>query len=156
MPIRPELRWFYPIDWPQLSHWVRFTRAGGQCERCKRPHATMLICAANGSWRDDRTGQWRDSKGAIIPTPSSIAGTRLTLAMLATAHLDHNPSHNRPRNLAALCQRCHLLHDRPHHLTQRRLTHRRRWAIGDLFLGRYPAISASTASRRPRSAAMPD
>ena len=29
MPIRPELRYFYPIDWPQISHWVRFVRAKG-------------------------------------------------------------------------------------------------------------------------------
>jgi hypothetical protein len=29
VPIKPELRWFYPIDWPQISHWVRFVRAKG-------------------------------------------------------------------------------------------------------------------------------
>ena len=33
MPIRPELRWFYPIDWPELSRAIRFGRAGGRCER---------------------------------------------------------------------------------------------------------------------------
>ena len=37
------------------------------------------------------------------------------------------------------CQRCHMLHDRQHHLVQRWLTYRRRLAIGDLFLGSYPA-----------------
>ena len=26
MPIRPEYRWFYPIDWPQLSAVIRFRR----------------------------------------------------------------------------------------------------------------------------------
>jgi hypothetical protein len=31
MPIRAEMRWFYPIDWPQLSRHVRFERAGGIC-----------------------------------------------------------------------------------------------------------------------------
>jgi hypothetical protein len=40
------------------------------------------------------------------------------------------------RNLRALCQRCHMLHDRPHHLAQRRITYRQRLAVGDLFLGR--------------------
>jgi hypothetical protein len=29
MPIRAEMRWFYPIDWPQLSQHVRFERASG-------------------------------------------------------------------------------------------------------------------------------
>lgn len=38
MPIKPELRYFYPIDWPQISHWVRFVRAKGHCQVCGRPH----------------------------------------------------------------------------------------------------------------------
>ena len=57
-----------------------------------------------------------------------------------TAHLDGNPTNNRLRNLRALCQRCHMLHDRPHHLAQRWITYRRRWAVGDLFLGAYVAL----------------
>ncbi len=28
MPIKAEMRWFYPIDWPQLSNHIRFERAG--------------------------------------------------------------------------------------------------------------------------------
>ena len=40
-------------------------------------------------------------------------------------------------NLKSLCQRCHMLHDRPHHLRQRWITYRRRYALGDLFLGPY-------------------
>lgn len=40
-------------------------------------------------------------------------------------------------NLHAWCQRCHMVHDFDHHLAQRRLTERSRWAIGDLFTGRY-------------------
>jgi len=27
MPIKRELRFLYPIDWPQVSRWVRFVRA---------------------------------------------------------------------------------------------------------------------------------
>ena len=38
MPIRREYRWFYPIDWPQLSAAIRFGRAKGRCEHCRRPH----------------------------------------------------------------------------------------------------------------------
>jgi hypothetical protein len=60
---------------------------------------------------------------------------RLTRVVLAAAHLDNDPANNRLTNLRGLCQRCHMLHDRPFHLIQRWLTHRRRWAIGDLFLG---------------------
>jgi hypothetical protein len=30
-----------------------------------------------------------------------------------------------------------MLHDRPHHLAERRLAYLRRWAMGDLFQGPY-------------------
>jgi hypothetical protein len=43
--------------------------------------------------------------------------------VLAAAHLDHDPRNNRLRNLRSLCQRCHMIHDRPHHLVQRRITY---------------------------------
>ena len=57
--------------------------------------------------------------------------------VLAAAHLDHDPTNNRLRNLRSLCQRCHMLHDRTYHLAQRRITYRLRRALGDLFLGPY-------------------
>jgi hypothetical protein len=53
------------------------------------------------------------------------------------------------RNLLALCQRCHILHDRPHHLVQRWITYRRRLATGDLFLGPYSALIAELTSTTP-------
>ncbi len=62
---------------------------------------------------------------------------RTTRVLLAAAHLDHDPANNRLRNLKSLCQRCHMLHDRQHHLEQRWVTYRRRYAVGDLFLGLY-------------------
>ncbi len=72
--------------------------------------------------------------------------------VLAAAHLDHDPANNRLRNLRALCQRCHMLHDRAHHLAQRWITYRRRYALGDLFLGPYPdrpyPNSRAAAARR--------
>lgn len=43
-----------------------------------------------------------------------------TRIVITIAHLDHQPENNSPVNLRALCQRCHLGHDRPHHLAVRR------------------------------------
>ena len=63
---------------------------------------------------------------------------RRTRVVLAAAHLDHDPGNNRLRNLKSLCQRCHMIHDRPHHLARRQITYLRRRALGDLFLGPYP------------------
>jgi hypothetical protein len=68
--------------------------------------------------------------------------------VLAAAHLDHNPRNNRMRNLKSLCQRCHMIHDRPHHLAQRRITYLLRRAIGDLFLGPYSAVEFASQSLR--------
>ena len=135
MPIRPALRWYYPIDWPQLSHWVRFIRARGHCEQCCRPHGNMILCVPDGCWRDPKSGIWRDGHGKATTFPNQVA--HYTNVALAAAHLDHDPSNNRRSNLRALCQRCHMRHDRPHHAAQRWLTYRKRWAIGDLFLGLY-------------------
>lgn len=143
MPIRPELKYFYPIDWPQVSQWVRFVRARGRCERCGRPHGETVSRLDDGRWWDDAQAIWRDGSGgkAPSPAPGTDAGVRTTKVVLAAAHLDHNPSHcgRKHRNIRALCQRCHLLHDRAEHRRQIRLTLRRRRAIGDLFWGPYPS-----------------
>ncbi|GBQ93606.1 hypothetical protein AA3250_2871 [Gluconobacter albidus NBRC 3250] len=71
------------------------------------------------------------------PDLIELLQVRETKVSLAAAHLNHDPTSNLWRNLRALCQRCHLLHDRMYHLAQRRLTLRRRLALGDLFEGPY-------------------
>ena len=61
MPIKPELRYFYPIDWPQVSHWVRFVRAGGKCQVCGRPHGQTVRHLGDGRWWDEEAAdlaQW--------------------------------------------------------------------------------------------------
>ena len=50
MPIKPELRYYYPIDWPQVSRWVRFVRAKGCCETCGRPHGQVVRHLGDGRW----------------------------------------------------------------------------------------------------------
>ena len=143
MPIRRELRALYPPHWPELSRRIRFERAGGRCQSCGRPHLTRLRCLPDGRWFDVAAQTWRDRRGQPCRWPDLIDAIRLrtTRVVLAAAHLDSDPANNRLRNLRALCQRCHLLHDRPHHLAQRWTTYRRRWALGDLFLGTYGAAA---------------
>jgi hypothetical protein len=46
MPIRREYRWFYPIDWPQLSAAIRFDRA--------KADASIVV---------DRTAAWSFTSG---------------------------------------------------------------------------------------------
>lgn len=40
--------------------------------------------------------------------------------ILTTAHIDRNRDNNSFQNLAALCQRCHLNHDRADHIAKRK------------------------------------
>ena len=141
MPIRPEFRWLYPIDWLQLSAMVRFGRARGRCEGCGRPHGQHVVHLGDGRWWDGEASTWRNGRGRALrslPAPEQwTIPLTTTRVVLACAHLDHDPGNNRLRNLKALCQRCHMLHDRPEHRRRRWLTLRMRKAIGDLFSGRY-------------------
>jgi hypothetical protein len=147
MPIRSELRTLYPPNWAALSRRIRFERAGGRCQGCGRPHLARVRCLPDGRWFDETARTWRDRRGRPARWPDLIDAVhlRLTRVVLAAAHLDNNPSNNRLSNLKGLCQRCHMLHDRPFHLAQRWLTYRRRWAVGDLFLGRYSGHTSAVA-----------
>ena len=150
MPIRPELRPLYPKNWQELSRHVRFERARGKCKRCGRPHLARLRCLPDGRWFDEQAATWRNRRGRPARWPDLVEATRfrVTRVVLAAAHMDSDPTNNRLENLRALCQRCHMLHDRQHHLVQRWLTYRRRLAIGDLFLGSYPALITAGSNRR--------
>jgi hypothetical protein len=145
LPIRPEFRWLYPIDWPQLSALIRFERAKGRCQCCGRPHGKLVYHLGDGRWFDDERQVWRNGKGRVLsrlpPQPGTTSlpdlSMRTSRVVLATAHLDHDPTNNRPRNLKALCQRCHMLLDQAEHRLQRSATLFKRKASGDLFLGPY-------------------
>ena len=153
MPIRAELRTLYPRNWRAVSHDVRFNRAGGRCQFCRRPHLARVRCLPDGRWYDAGAALWRNGRGRPARWPDLVEAVamRFTRVVLAAAHLDHDPRHNsRRRNLRALCQRCHILHDRPYHLAQRRISYRQRSAMGDLFLGPYrPDLPPPRAARVP-------
>ena len=123
MPIRRHHRWLYPIDWRELSASIRFRRAKGRCECCGRPHGRVVLHLGDGRWWDDEAHRWRDGSGRLVrrlkPPHSLLEPTRTTRVVLATAHRDHDPTNNAASNLAALCQRCHILHDREEHLRRR-------------------------------------
>jgi hypothetical protein len=150
MPIAPENRWLYPIDWRELSQLIRFGRAKGRCERCSRPHGAEVVThLGNGTWWDAEREVWRDGRGRRVrglPRPEVMEASQpwlaglgpkpqlpVTRVVLASAHLDHDPGHNRSRNLAALCQRCHMLHDAPEHRRTRWRKRFKRRAAADLL-----------------------
>ncbi len=91
----------YPADWEEISHHIRFVRAGGRCEgspvypTCRAEHGK----------------------------PHPATGSKVVLTV---AHLDHDPSNNDPGNLRAMCQRCHLAHDAQQHRISSAKTRRRK------------------------------
>jgi len=94
MPIDPEKKKRYPKNWKQISEYIRFKRAGNKCE-------------------------WCDAKN-YEPHPDTGSKVILTVAHV----FDKTKSNCSLDNLAALCQRCHLNHDRKDHLAKQRMN---RW-----------------------------
>ncbi|MGU3662643.1 hypothetical protein ACLBX9_00435, partial [Methylobacterium sp. A49B] len=95
MPIRPEHRFFYPIDWPQLSAVIRFGRARSCCEGCGRPHGRMVYHLGDGRWWDAEAGRWRDGWGRrvrITVDADILSRVSRTRVVLAAAHRDHDTS----------------------------------------------------------------
>lgn len=95
----------YPSDWPKIRAAI-LKRAGNRCEGTPQfPHCR----AENGK-----------------PHPETD-----TRVVLTTAHMwDDDKMNCDPANLRALCQRCHLNWDRPHHLAvQKKNREARRLAV---------------------------
>lgn len=130
MPIRPDLKALYPANWREISHRIRFERAGGKCERCGAPHMMEIVRSSINPrlflvWDEQEYGYTTPDgiriKFSEIPGEFDVYAKH-TRVVLTTAHLDHNPANNDESNLAALCQRCHLAHDQQHHTTNRKRT----------------------------------
>lgn len=102
-PIRPENRARYGPDWATFSRTIRFDRARGRCE-----------CAGECG-RGTHTGRCPNTHGQ----PAYGTGSRV---ILTVAHLCHTPECR--DHVRAMCQGCHLHHDREHHTTTRAATRR--------------------------------
>ena len=79
MPIKPELRYYYPIDWPQVSRWVRFVRAKGRCEACGRPHGQVVrhLATVAGGTKCSRPGAMAvAARSLALPRPRSSRAER--------------------------------------------------------------------------------
>jgi hypothetical protein len=107
MPIRPENRRRYPMNWREIVALVRL-RSKDYCEGSP----IYPDCrAANGK-------------------PHPVTGSTV---VLTTAHLDHTPENIDLASLRHWCQRCHLTYDADHHAQTAYATRREGRAAGDLF-----------------------
>ena len=118
MPIRPDLRHFYGREWKRVIRPRILARDRNRCKRCKAPNGIVVWRAKEGRWRFTECGaSWHRANGN--KTTFEPMDSHQVRIVLTIAHLNHNPSDNRDENLAALCQWCHLAHDKDHHAETR-------------------------------------
>lgn len=140
MPIRKELRRkFYGREWRKVIRPRILARAEDRCEHCGKPNGATVFT------RSGRNGghywmHWKPEAGHYWLRPwcvhsASYVGERTInrwgqentqrnyehkiRVVVTIAHLNHTPGDDRDENLAALCQWCHLMHDKDHHRDSR-------------------------------------
>lgn len=132
MPIKAELRHLYGKAW-QATRAAILARAGNACEctgQCGDLHyydevdscaVGARCCAPNGQtvYREiHNPAVWWSTQGSWVRSPVRV--------VLTVAHLNHGD--DRPENLAAMCQRCHLRLDRAQYAASAKLTREARRA----------------------------
>jgi hypothetical protein len=146
MPIAPELRHFYGREWRTVTRPRILARAANRCERCQKPNGAWIhtVTEAMGPasnrlyfmwWKLPSVlpshwvveyqccyapgDAWLNHAGKVCYSAQLPPGPRLVRVVLTVAHLNHTAGDDRDENLAALCQWCHLTHDRRHHAQSR-------------------------------------
>jgi hypothetical protein len=123
----------YPPNWLSEIRPRIMKRANNACEECGAPHGSFVYrTAPNSDTKKDwvflaySTPDLKSISEAFIITPSllppDVQPVKVVKIVLTIAHLDHdhencNVSDDR---LKALCQRCHLKLDLPHHINNRK------------------------------------
>ena len=88
--------------------------APAACAKAAAGHIAPLCAACrmgDGTIKCGKRGATGGDASLVGLSLEQIVGMRTTHVVLAAAHLDHDPTNNRLRNLRSLCQRCHLIHD---------------------------------------------
>lgn len=103
MPIDPSK---YPSNWRDIRATI-LGRAGNRCE-------------GSPAYPDCRAANHQ---------PHPVTGSRVVLTV---GHVNHDTSDNRPENLRAWCQRCHLKHDAQLHARNSAVSRQQKAAVEQL------------------------
>jgi len=126
----------YHPKWSLISRLIRFRRAGNRCESCGLVNKAIIKRLGQGDWRTP-TETELDSYSVLLnkhgKSSKALKLVGLTRIILTVAHLDHDKQNNRFGNLRALCQSCHLFHDKDHHAVNRKFG--RNWKRDQISLG---------------------
>lgn len=116
LAMKKEHKKRYPDNWDFISAFIRLERARNKCERCGINNGLHIIRMKYGKWREANTEEmqalteWKEVTKDTHHRACKKLG--ITKIILTVAHLNHNEKDNSHSNLLALCQRCHLMHDR--------------------------------------------
>lgn len=121
----------YPENWFSEIRPKILNRAEHKCEYCKVPDGSVIIRASYRGLRlyIDHTGKiYQESDGSEYVAHSDLLdySDKTLKIVLTIAHLDQNVENNEEENLKALCQKCHLNHDRYYNRLKFRETINRR------------------------------
>jgi len=95
----------YPENWKTEIRPAILKRAGHKCEFCGAPNHHTIV----------RHGDQFEIIEGMVLEAMAIDGVKTTWIVLTIAHMDHDITNNHPDNLKALCQKCHLNHDKLQH-----------------------------------------
>jgi hypothetical protein len=132
----------YPKNWKTEIRPAILERAKNRCEKCGIKNHDIVI---RGCWNDKPVYQKMD--GQIFDAENSeYLGSnyvgevdihnknKIIRIVLTISHTDHDINNNKYSNLKALCQRCHINHDKEHHAKNARETREKKKGIIKLEL----------------------
>jgi hypothetical protein len=120
-------RHLYPDSWPEISYEIK-VRDGFKCKECGVPDKAIGFRDESGEFQI-MPDKWA---AELMADRFKIIQIHLTVAHLGVARRDgsagdkKDKSDCRPENLAALCQRCHIIFDIDEHVYNSALTRRRK------------------------------
>ena len=134
----------YPKNWHTEIRPAILERDGHKCKDCgAKNHSLVFRGFLNGVevFQNVEGEIYTYPKGVYIETDvyaaiEPISGDQNQKAIkivLTVAHLDHDHENNDYDNLASLCQKCHLLHDKEQHMENSQLTREAKKGLQRLF-----------------------
>ena len=118
----------YPVNWKTEIRPSILKRAENRCEFCKIPNYAVghrsedgSFCPVRGSRLAMGASCYKEAKDYLEwLNEFPDFPIKYFIIVLTIAHLDQNIKNNKPENLRALCQRCHLKHDAKHKARNRK------------------------------------
>ena len=101
----------YPFNWDEIARSIK-ERAGWKCEECGVEHDTYIIRdkANYSNWRYASDPEMEDRPKNLVHIVLTVHHKGIEYPNSAKGDPEDKMD-NRPENLAALCQRCHLIAD---------------------------------------------